>query len=391
MVAKLYSESWVSFSKSRASYARHDAVGAGSELMAACQAALGDDIYLEEVGSLRRGTASFRDCDVDLQIRRIEQADNFTDSDKLRLKQLLQDSSCVEGPVSVGRKAITFKLNCGISVDLVLWTPQDEDFPNLREGKDAQKNFERIHAFLEQTPAARDAIIVIKTLFPKLRPKGLLDAIAWRLWKNFARTPHDLNQEEDWFMFLLYVVDALQNWERSFGSDLKHDLRMLPARKRKEHIQSFARFQQMTFMDWAVLVFAPLDGRSVPDDMNDCEGVLKIVEQTIFPQVFLPRLMCRAQSKRMLFVSSRGEPQREPELRFFFPSCSSWRCFLDPARLRMCRLGSPFIGPMLPSWIIHLHQQTKNWLNPRQWERRNERYQKLPLPTSCEMGGFDMF
>ena len=97
MVAKLYSESWVSFSKSRASYARHDAVGAGSELMGACQAALGDDIYLEEVGSLRRGTASFRDCDVDLQIRRIEQADNFTDSDKLRLKQLLQDSSCVEG------------------------------------------------------------------------------------------------------------------------------------------------------------------------------------------------------------------------------------------------------------------------------------------------------
>lgn len=125
MVAKLYSESWVSFSKSRASYARHDAVGAGSELMAACQAALGDDIYLEEVGSLRRGTASFRDCDVDLQIRRIEQADNFTDSDKLRLKQLLQNSSCVEGPVSVGRKAITFKLTCGISVDLVLWTPQD--------------------------------------------------------------------------------------------------------------------------------------------------------------------------------------------------------------------------------------------------------------------------
>lgn len=42
-------------------------------------------------------------------------------------------------------------------------------------------------------------------------------------------------------------------------------------------------------MDWAVLVFAPLDGRSVPDDMNDCEGVLKIVEQTIFPQVFHPR------------------------------------------------------------------------------------------------------
>lgn len=43
MVAKLYSENWVSFSKSRASFARQHAVGAGSELMAACQAALGDD------------------------------------------------------------------------------------------------------------------------------------------------------------------------------------------------------------------------------------------------------------------------------------------------------------------------------------------------------------
>jgi hypothetical protein len=69
-----------------------------------------------------------------------------------------------------------------IRVDLVLWRPRREEFPRLRGGEDFYNNSARINKFLEQTPAARAAIIGVKSLQLEDRPKGiLLEAIVWPL------------------------------------------------------------------------------------------------------------------------------------------------------------------------------------------------------------------
>ena len=113
--------------------------------------------------------------------------------------------------------------------------------------------------------------------------------------------------------------------------------------------------------------------------MNDCENVLNMVD--MLPPCLLKNCM-------PLFRSP-GEPQRQARLHFFFPSCSSWRCFLDPARLRMCEIG-PFIGPMRPPWILHFHQQTLNWLAPRQWETGPKSPSSIPASKQLRHPkGFD--
>ena len=236
------------------------------DLVAACCQALGDDIVVEMVGSLTRRTAAIQDRDLDLQVRRSKRSgrmnEPFTKIDKERVAQNLETLDCVTGPVTIGNVAIKFTIQAGInanspfdaendaicSVDLVLWQPRLEEFPNLRGGDDFYANSARINKFLEETPAARAAIIGVKSYIDG-RPKGiLLEAIAWRLSSSFRfpltneATAETLgrNQAFQSFLFFDHMMTALVNWETSiFGTDLKKDLNMLPDKKREKYIQSF--------------------------------------------------------------------------------------------------------------------------------------------------------
>ena len=231
------------------------------DLVDACSHALGP-IVIEMVGSRTRRTAAIQDNDLDFQVRRgprSEQKDEpFTDDDMQKVARNLEMLNSVIGPVIVGNVAIKFKMRTRIDnidmtihVDLVLWRPRREEFPRLRGGDDFYENSARINRFLEQTPAARAAIIGVKSLQCDDRPKGLLlEAIAWRLSKTFpfqlTRTARVYagSEEETWklqqecFKFFMHVMQNLNKWEASpFGGDLKADLALLPERKQEEHIQ----------------------------------------------------------------------------------------------------------------------------------------------------------
>ena len=248
------------------------------ELVEACQHALGDNVLVEMVGSLTRQTASFKDCDVDFQVRRIpgsEQADElFTDTDKRKVAQNLEKLHCVTGPVTIGNVAIKFTMevpvdlvlaNPQLPVDLVLANPRLEEFPKLRGGDNFYENSARINQFLKENFAARLAIIGVKQFF-YWRPKGLLlEAVVWRLSKTFPLRkithepagPQEMKYlRKECFTCFGHLLAALKNWEKSpFGRDLKEDLDMLPERKREEHIQSFKAIRFVSREELGCLLF----------------------------------------------------------------------------------------------------------------------------------------
>ena len=220
------------------------------DLVRACRDALGD-VVVEPIGSLTRKTASTFDMDLDFLVRRSncgQMNEPFTKIDKENVAKNLEKLNCVSGKVTVGNIAIKFIMESAIrpiSVDLVLWKPRLEKFPNLRGGEDFYENSKRINNFLEQTPAARAAIVGVKENVMLGRPKGiLLEAIAWRLWATFP-DKGTCRTDVQSFLFFDYMLACLANWEVSpFGNDLKQDLARLRAKKRKEHRQSFANFRK---------------------------------------------------------------------------------------------------------------------------------------------------
>lgn len=266
------------------------------ELARACSHALGNDIAFEKVGSVTRGTSA-RSTDLDYQVRRSpnskQAGEPFTFTDKQKVAQNLGKLHIVIGPVTIGTKAIKFQL-IGPSrthVDLVLWSNEPDDFPNLRGGKDFCKNSDRINSFLKRTHAARDAIVAYKEFGPggpgvffreanasstSDRPDGiLLEAIAWRLSKtcpfplttlpdNSQSEPIPMERRSDmmWeesLMFFAYFWTMLRKWEESpFASDLKLDLEMFPNRtKWEEHIRSFELARRtMPFEEWCYHILA---------------------------------------------------------------------------------------------------------------------------------------
>ena len=161
-----------------------------------------------------------------------------------------------------------------ISVDLVLWKPRLEEFPNLRGGEDFYENSERINDFLEQTPAARAAIVGVKENVMLGRPKGiLLEAIAWRLWATFP-DKGTCRTDVQSFLFFDYMLACLANWEVSpFGNDLKQDLARLPEKKREEHLQSFANFRK-GFGDPSAFYFILLIEYLAEVERHSCDQLL---------------------------------------------------------------------------------------------------------------------
>lgn len=238
------------------------------DLVDACSHALGP-IVIEMVGSRTRRTAAIQDNDLDFQVIRDPRSERkdepFTDDDMQKVARNLEMLHCVRGPVKVGNVAIKFKMRTRIDnidmtirVDLVLWRPRREEFPRLRGGEDFYNNSARINKFLEQTPAARAAIIGVKSLQLEDRPKGiLLEAIVWRLSKTcpfqLTRTARVFagSEEDTWKLqkeclrFFHYVLNMLKDWKESpFGSDLEKDLAMLPEKKQEEHIQRFDKLRE---------------------------------------------------------------------------------------------------------------------------------------------------
>lgn len=232
------------------------------DLVDAIRHALGRDIVIEMVGSRTRRTAAIQDNDMDLQVRRDPSSERrdepFTNIDMQKVARNLEMLNSVTSPVVVGNVAIKFRVENNIAVDLVLWRPRKEQFPKLRGGDDFYENSARINEFLEQTPAARAAIIGVKQLMFDDRPKGiLLEAIAWRLAETcpfpLTRTAREYTGSEDeiWtlqlecFKFFLHVFNTLKDWKASpFGSDLKEDLALLPERKQEEHLQRFEKLRR---------------------------------------------------------------------------------------------------------------------------------------------------
>ncbi|CAK9075492.1 Uncharacterized protein SCF082_LOCUS36566 [Durusdinium trenchii] len=140
------------------------------------------------------------DSDMDIQVRRCPGSNHadalFTETDKLKVKQNLQKCTTVTGDVKIGSIALKFVMQNKVSIDLVLVNPRPEEFPRLRGGDNFYVNSERINTFLEETHAARLAIVSVKNFFGSRRPKGLLlEAIVWRLSKTY---PLWLTEDSAW-------------------------------------------------------------------------------------------------------------------------------------------------------------------------------------------------
>ena len=231
------------------------------EVERACSHALGGDIVLELLGSTARGTgfAGFtRDLDIQVSRRpgsgRVHEP--FTETDKRRVAHYLEKLPFIPG-VTIGNIAIKFTIKPFLSVDLVLWRERPEEFPALRGGSSFHNNSKRIDAFVDQTPAAKQAIIALKSYFCRGRPKGLLlEAIAWRLGsmkmklKTMLRRVAEgsIHEVQGSLMFFRAMFEELRNWKRSphFGRELQQDLDMLSDRKRAEYTAGFEEIARIT-------------------------------------------------------------------------------------------------------------------------------------------------
>ena len=149
------------------------------QLESACKRALGNDITLKPVGSLAQGTASDQDSDVDVEIRytgdRLKES--FTEEDKQKVRSKLKALPFVSD-LQVGNAAFKFEMQrpgqneVPIHVDLVLFRKRPEEFQFLRGGTDFVKNSARINRFFSEFPAARAAVIAVKTLFKREAQRG---------------------------------------------------------------------------------------------------------------------------------------------------------------------------------------------------------------------------
>lgn len=205
------------------------------------------------------------DGDLDIQVARRPGSgrahEPFTETDKERVAQNLEKLPFITD-LTIGNIAIKFSILSLLSVDLVLWRERPEEFPALRGGSSFHDNSKRINAFLDQTPAARHAIIAIKKYFRTGRPKGLLlEAIAWRLGsmkmelKTILRRVTEGSMPERKadsmaasFDFFRAMFEELRNWKRSphFGPELQQDLGMLSDRKRAEYTAGFEEIAHIT-------------------------------------------------------------------------------------------------------------------------------------------------
>ena len=255
---------------------RHQA----QELELACRRALGEDITLNAVGSITRGTAADEDSDVDLEVRYTGDRANESITHKWDVILSLRELDFVSD-LHMGDLAIKFDIP-GVweptHVDLVLFRQRPEEFPCLRGGPDFCENSARINSVFPTYPAAANAVKGVKTLFkggrrPK-RPKGLLlEAIVWRLSEEVGLTPRasdlgggvDLHQhvQKESYDFFKLVVRELRNWKTSlyFADDLQKDLENLPFRRRAKYEKGFWRLQDFPqeFVDYRLFERAVME------------------------------------------------------------------------------------------------------------------------------------
>ena len=277
------------------------------EVVDACKHALGDDISVELMGSLTRGTADLA-CDLDLQVRRTGDRANesFTEEDKDRVMRNLEALKSFVFDLQKGSIAIKFKMpaqNEGLGlvhVDLVLFRERPEQFPCLRGGEDFYENSARINSIIEKYPAVAAAVRGVKTFFKGGgRPKGLLlEAIAWRLSKTFALTPRaadttgpvkfDKPLVEASHKFFKHLVGGLRNWKASsFGNCLQQDLSQLSQEKRAEYEEGFENMKKVTpaMLDFSMLRRSLLEEAFrdwTPGKVSFEEYVEKLVERRIW-------------------------------------------------------------------------------------------------------------
>ena len=202
--------------------------------------ALGSDVVVELMGSQARGTSCFKDYDgdLDMQVSRRPGSERFrepfTETDRQRLAQNLEKLPFIT-IVRIGNIAIKFVIHSMKNVDLVLWRERPEEFPALRRGPNFHQNSKRIDAFLDQEPAAKNAIVAIKRYFGRGRPNGiLLEAIAWRLGtmkvdlETFSKgVPgledlYELQLMRNSFTLFTAMFEDIRSWRRAphFGHEL---------------------------------------------------------------------------------------------------------------------------------------------------------------------------
>ena len=229
------------------------------DIQRACSHALGGDVVVELMGSQVRGTSCFKDYDgdLDMQVSRRPGSERshepFTETDRQRVAQNLEKLPFITN-VRIGNIAIKFVIHSMKNVDLVLWRERPEEFPALRGGPNFHQNSKRIDAFLDQEPAAKNAIVAIKRYFGRGRPKGiLLEAIAWRLGtmkvdlETFSKgVPgledlYELQLMRNSFTLFTAMYEDIRNWRRAphFGHELQQDLDMLSEKKRDEYTAGF--------------------------------------------------------------------------------------------------------------------------------------------------------
>ena len=141
-----------------------------------------------------------------------------------------------------------------------------ECFPKLRGGSDFCKNSAAIREFYRRTPAARDALIGLKSDPFGIRVKGLvLEAIVWRTAMHHSfpegRVTNAGARELSHESFALFVLtlSELQRWETSpaFGELLLGDLKQHP-RKKKYIFQLKSAQREIRELAWPVLLHPQL-------------------------------------------------------------------------------------------------------------------------------------
>ena len=221
------------------------------ELTRACAHALGDDILVQVIGSRKRRTSTVLDYDMVKRRPDSKRADvPFTDEDKAKVASNLEKLPFVTS-LTIGNIAIKFHV-CDTMVDLVLWRERPEEFPRLRGSTSFEDNTACINDFLDESPVARDAIVTLKRVFPRARPKGILiEAMTWRLAVAgeipFASSTEKKAYAANVCQSCLKMVKELVNWEWSpvFGRDLKQDLENLPDAKRDEYLSGLEKVREL--------------------------------------------------------------------------------------------------------------------------------------------------
>ena len=210
----------------------------------------------------------------------------------------------IDSEVQIGNIAIKFRVKArkgtiGASevqlvdkIDLVLRRERPEEFPRLRGGSDFQQNSARINGFLEAAPAARHAIIGLKT-FLELWRWAQLQPTNWTRGAP-AAMPLDTRYS---FIFFMEFGRQLMDWETtSFGNDLKQDLGMLSAAQRAKYVAGLERITDLgieglrfrVMLKWLVRVATCMvrEGRRGKDDAEIRDLVLVQVLDAVPQEIY---------------------------------------------------------------------------------------------------------